>query len=405
MQFRYRAQDLEGASVDGTMEEGTAYRVRQKLEERGLKVLAVERTDRPAGLIRVSERLTWEELELLSRQLAALVRHGLPLPQSLGAMARDAGGARLRPVLERMRQDLEQGHALEEAVARQHNVFPRFFAPLLRAGESAGNLGGVLQMLATYTGAEVRARHALRAALAYPLATLAFTLLIIGFILTWLIPQFEEIFDTFGGQLPALTAFLFRVSTAATDSAGMFLGLAAIAGIGIVVLALRGVRGDTARYWLDAIWLRVPGFGRLHYHTSVARFARTLGILLESRAPVLDSLELAAAASDSALLEKAVEEAALRVAAGEGISDGLGASGFFDHQFCWMTGVGEARGDLLNALGACAEMAEREAGIRGGQLRTMLPYAFVLATGALIFLVILAVYLPIFSLGNQITGL
>jgi len=390
--FRYTAQDPDGAPAEGTMDESSAYRVKRKLEERGLTVVSVEEQHRPKGLVRVSERLTWDEISLLTGHLKSIVHHGLPLPQSLGAMARELGSPRLQPVLEGLQKDLEQGRNLDEAVARQHRAFPRLYAPVLKAGEASGNLSAVLQMLARHSSEQVESRHALRSALAYPLFTLLFATGIVFFFLFYIVPMYAEVIvRDYGTQAP----FAYRTFEALAQLSWAVVALPVVL-LGVVLLIRWAAqRHHTVRFWADNLRLKLPIIGPMYYHAALGRFARTLGILLAARTPLLESLEIAAAASDSPLLEKAVETATLRVAAGERVAEGLEASGFFPGQFCWMVGVGEERNDLEEALEHCADSAERDAGIHTRALRTYLPPAVVALTGIVVVVMMLILYMPL----------
>jgi type IV pilus assembly protein PilC len=402
--FRYRAQAPDGAPHDGTMEESSAHRVRLKLQERGLTVVQIDEANPDRRLLRPSGQLSWRELEIFLQQLQSVVQHGLPLPAAFKAMAADVRATRMRPVLQRLHQDLEQGMSLDEAVERQGNTFPRVFVILLRAGDAAGNLPGVIQMLTRFSTRQVQVNYALQASLTYPLVVLTGCLGVMYFMLTYLIPIFADIFNDFGGELPAPTRFWINVSALITPYGlnwGLFMAM--VAGLSIVVwLVLR--RSAIALPWLDAVRLRLPLLGHMYYLMALARFARLLGLLLTARVPVLDSLELAAAGSGSTTLQRAVEAAALRVAGGDRIADALSATAFFPHTFCWLLGTGEERGEVDTALTNLADAAEREAGLRDRTLVVMLGPAMVFVVGLLVLQIVVSLYLPIFTLGDMISG-
>lgn len=400
-QYRYRAQSQSGQPDEGTMEESSAHRVRLKLEERGFKVLLVEPVGQEKGLVRSSSRLSWEEIRLLTEQLRSLVKHGLPLPASLGAMAQDVGSNRLRPVLLQLKADLESGRSLEEAVDRQHRAFPRLYAPLLRAGEASGNLPGVLQLLAQHASAQVISRHTLKITLAYPLTVILIAILVVYFVVLKVVPVFADIFKEFGGVLPAPTRMWIEIS----DLLGNVRVPYWIAGFVGVVLILRFLvpRWAGGRYWFDAFRLRLPLVGRMYYLVVMARFSRALALLLRSRVPVIDALELASASSDSPQLERAVEEASLAIAGGDRIADAFESTGFFPHNFTWLIGNSESRGDIDEALDAYAEGAEREAGFRDKSVMGLLTPVVVVVVGLIIGSLVVSLYLPIFTLGDQIS--
>jgi type II secretory pathway component PulF len=397
--YHYRAQDADGHPHEGDMDESSARRVRMKLEERGLTVIQVNDTAPPRGMFRESSRLTWDELELLMGQLHSLTRHGLPLPPAIRAMAADLRGTRMRPVLEKLHRDLDAGHSLEEAVARQRDAFPMVFPVLLRAGEASGNLPGVLQMLMQFAARNVQARSRLQMNLAYPIAVLVACAVVVYFMLTKVVITYAEIFEEFGGHLPALTQFWVNLSRFATGNAqALQVGsLLAVALLAAAYIWLR--RRDNERVWVDALWFRVPFWGRLYHLLTLARFARLLGLLLRARVPLLDSLELAGAGSGSPVFRQAAERASLQVAAGERLADALAATTVFPHSFCWLLGTGEDRGEAEQSLEFLAESADRELVARDRALGVMLAPVLIVLVGLLVLQIVVAMYLPIFTLG------
>jgi len=402
-QFRYRAQSREGQPEEGTMEESSAHRVRLRLEERGLNVLLVEPIDPPPSLLRPSTRLSWEEVRQLTEQLRAVVRHGLPLPAALEAMAGDVASKRMRPVLLRMKADLEQGRTLDEAVERQHNAFPRLYAPLLRAGEASGNMAGVLQLLIQHANTQVASRHVLKMTLTYPAIVLVTALLVVLHMLREVVPIYAEIFVEFEAELPAPTRFWIAVA-GAFQGPYLFHWLLGGAVAAFILLRYLVPRWDGGRYWLDVVRMRLPVVGRVFYLTGLARFCRALGLLLRSRVPILDALQLAAASAENPQLERAVEEAALEIAGGERIANALETTGYFPHNFTWLLGNSENRGDLDEALDAYAEGAERAAGLRDRATVAVLAPAVVLVVGLVVLSIGFALYLPIFTLGDAISN-
>lgn len=401
--YRYRAVDDQGQPIEDTMEAGSARQVTQRLHERGLTVNAVEELHKERGLFRISKRLTWDDLNLFSEQLVAIARSELPLAPAIKALAADLRNPRLKPVLDRLGQDLERGASLEEAIMNQHTSFPKLYPAIIKAGEATGNLAGVLQLLTNYSSRIVGLRNTLQMALAYPITVIVIAACVISFMLLKVVPVFAEIFHEFGGQLPAPTLFWVRMGDSLQRHwSGIIIGVSVLI---IAVQVGRRVlrRTETGRCWLDSIRLHVPMLGHLHYLLALSRFSRTLGVLLASRVPVLESLELAAAASDSPLLQRAAEEAGLQVAGGERIADALAGTGFFGHHFCWLLATGEDRGEADTALESLAIGFDREVASRDKLLSVMASPVLIVILGGIIVSIIVSLYLPIFSLGDVIS--
>lgn len=402
--YRYRAVDTEGQPVEGDMEERSAHRVTQKLRERGLTVNAVEELHKERGLLRISTRLTWEELQVFSEQLAAIARSELPMAPALKALSADLQHGRLKQVLHQLQADLERGVSLDEAIVKQHTRFPRLYPSILRAGEATGNLAGVLQLLCSYSGRMTGLKNTLQIALTYPFVVCCAAAVVLWLMMVKIVPVYAEIFQEFGGEFPGPTKVTLKASDLIVRHwPNIAIGIS-LTVIGLVLLRRLLRRSDGGRAWLDWLYLHIPLVGRQHYLMSLVHFCRTLALLLSSRVPVIESLELAAAASDSPQLQRAVEEASLQVAGGERIADSLGSTGFFGHNFCWLLATGEARGEADLALDSLAATFEREVSNRDRALSVLAAPVLIICLGFLIGFVVVSLYLPIFSLSGMISG-
>lgn len=402
-EYRYRAVDDLGQPVEGVMEEASAHRVTSILRERGLTVNTVSPVEPAPGILRVSKRMKWEEVQLFTEQLASVTRSGLPLPPAVRAMSMDLRSPRIQGILHHLHHDLERGLSFEEALARQHDAFPPLYCAIVRAGEKAGNLHGVLQMMSGYAGRMVNLKHQLQLSLAYPFMLMVVAVLIIAFLLTKVVPVYAEIFEEFGGHLPWNTKLLLFLSDVIRYHWTELLTGVSLGVIGLAVLWRLIRRGEGGRRLLESLRIRIPVMGRLYYLLSVARFARTLALLLRSGVPVVESMELAAASSGSANVEFAVGDAALHVASGERISDALGMTGYFGHNFCWLVSTGEERGEADEALDSAADMYERETAVRDRLLATFMAPTIIIITGLIVGFMVIAMYAPIFTIGDVIS--
>lgn len=401
--YKYQAVDSEGAPIEDTIEAASAHTAARRLQERGFTVNSIEELH-PPGLLRVSHRLSWEELELFTQQLLAITQSELPLAPSLRALAEDLRNPRLRPVLDNMHRDLERGASLEEAVEKNHQAFPRLFVSAIRAGEATGNLPGVLQLLASYASRMSGLKQTFQVALAYPVVVTVLAVAIMAYLLQWVVPTFADIFEEFGGALPAPTQFWIGVSDLVRSRWPEMVIAVAVLGILFAVLRAWLRRGEAGRAWLDSVRLHTPALGKVHYHASLARFSHTLGLLLSARAPVLESLELAGAASGSPQLQRAVEESTVQVAGGEKMADALSATGFFPYDFCWLLLMGESRGKPEESLESLANTYERKAQTHEKLIGSLAAPAFIVVLALVVVSVIVSLYLPIFTLGDAISG-
>ena len=402
--FAYRALDPDGKAIEDTMEAPSAHAATRKLQERGLTVNSLEEAFPEKGLLRVSRRLRWEDLQLLSEQLASIIRSGLPLVPSLQALAKDLRHPRLKPVLEGLHQDLDRGTALEDAIARQHDHFPPMYPALIRAGEASGDLPGVLGLISEHATRIVDLKHRVQAAMIYPLILAVVSLAILVFLLVKVVPVFESIFSELGGSLPAPTRLLVAMSHGVQNTGPTIAIAVLIALIGGVVLWSQLLRTQRGRCQLELFRLYAPWFGPAYHVAVQARFFRMMSLLLASRVPVLDAIELAAAGSGSPVLERASEEAVLSVASGENLSDALKGTEFFGHDALWLMATSEARGRIDEAFESLANRYEREVATQDQMAGAVLGPAFAIGLGCMVAFITISLYLPIFTLGDQIGG-
>lgn len=401
--YKYRALNHEGTALEDTMEAPSAHRVVEILQERGLQVSSVDEVHPPGGILYASHRLSWGELHVFLQQLSSVVKSGLPLPGALKSLAADLRGGRLRAAIERLRVDLERGDALDEALARQSQVFPYLFVSAIKAGIASGNLAGVLQMLSHFTGRLIKLRGNLQIALAYPLTVIVAAGFIMTFLLVKVVPVYAEIFHDFGGELPWPTQFWVNISDVIVYQ-GAFLAtcLFVLLAAGVITWRLSR-RTASGRIVVDWIRLHIPMWGPIYHVVTLARFTRALGLLLTSRVPINESLELAAAAAGSPILERAIAEANLMVASGERLADALESTGYFGHTFCWMVATAEERGQVEEAFESLAETYEREVSLRDRFAVALVAPVLVVAIGILVLSLVVSLYLPIFSLGDAIS--
>ncbi|HPV37821.1 MAG TPA: type II secretion system F family protein [Candidatus Hydrogenedentes bacterium] len=403
--FKYRAVDENGRAATGTMEETSARQVTALLRERGLQVNSVEPVEPRWGIPRLGRRLTWEEVSLFNEQLTAITRGNLPLVESLRALAVDVDSPRLRPVFAALQRDLEGGATLEEALVGLERQLPPTYVSAIRAGERTGNLPGVLAMLGEESARMVTLKNDLRAALAYPILVVIAAALVLGFLLRYVVPEFASIFEDFGASLPWVTRFMLDASECVQRN-WIFL----LSGLGIAVALLfvwwRGFGHGRARsVFMDRVRLLCGPFGRMYYAVSLSRFLRNLAMLEASEVPLVEGLGLSAAASGNAVLVRAVAHATSAVSQGEPLSKAFEDAGFFDHTLCWLLATAEERGDVIETLRHLANMYARNAERLGSALTTAVTPALLVFLGITVGGIVVAMYLPIFSLADVMSGI
>jgi len=403
--FEYRAVDPSGRESRGVLEGDTARQVRQMLRDQGLTPLSVAETARREesggrrGLRLPSTGITTADRALVTRQLATLIQAGSPVEEALRAAARYAGKPRVQRLLMSLRARVVEGHSLAGALSEYPRSFPEMYVATVRAGEEAGQLAGVLQRLADYTEEVMETRGQVTGALIYPVILTVVALLIVGLLLTYVVPEIVGVFDALGTSLPTPTVILLAVSGFMREW-----GTILLAGfVAVPVLLALALRNEGFRYRFDALLLAIPGLGPLLMEIDTGRFARTLSILAASGAPVLDALGTASQVISRRPIRAAVGRAAAQVREGESVNKALTESGYFPAMMLQLIAIGEASGELDNMLHRAADYQERSTRMRVSLVVTLFEPALMLVMGLLVLFIALAMLLPIFEL-NQLVG-
>jgi general secretion pathway protein F len=402
--FQYVAVDAAGKEHKGVLEGDTAKHVRQLLRERKLlpvEVAEVESQERRARrpLISFGRRIGTLDLALLTRQLATLVRAGLPLDESLQAVSEQTDKPRLKSIVQGVRAKVLEGHSMASGLEDFPQAFPTVYRATVAAGEQAGQLDSVLERLAEYTESRHGLRQKIAQAMIYPIVLTVLSLGIVVFMLIAIVPKIVEVFENTGQQLPVLTRALIALAT--------FLQSwwwAALAAIVVIVLAIRKVlQGEQARRVFHGWLLRLPVVGRVVRGLNTARFTRTLSILTTSGVPALEALQIGASVVGNLPMRAAVEEASIRVREGAAIGRSLSQSKLFPPMSIHLISSGEASGELDSMLERAAIHQESEMDSLLSAMLSILEPALIVLMGVMVLTIVMAILLPIFQI-NQLVG-
>jgi general secretion pathway protein F len=402
--FQYVAVDAAGKEHKGVLEGDTAKHVRQLLRERKLlpvEVAEVESQERRARrpLISFGRRIGTLDLALLTRQLATLVRAGLPLDESLQAVSEQTDKPRLKSIVLGVRAKVLEGHSMASGLEDFPQAFPTVYRATVAAGEQAGQLDSVLERLAEYTESRHGLRQKIAQAMIYPIVLTVLSLGIVVFMLIAIVPKIVEVFENTGQQLPVLTRALIALAT--------FLQSwwwAALAAIVVIVLAIRKVlQGEQARRVFHGWLLRLPVVGRVVRGLNTARFTRTLSILTTSGVPALEALQIGASVVGNLPMRAAVEEASIRVREGAAIGRSLSQSKLFPPMSIHLISSGEASGELDSMLERAAIHQESEMDSLLSAMLSILEPALIVLMGVMVLTIVMAILLPIFQI-NQLVG-
>lgn len=371
---------------------------------------AVERRLRAQQLNpqKVSKRLTLsfgsgvdpKDLVKFIRQFATMIDAGLPLVQCLDILSSQEPNPTFKAALIDIKQTVEQGATFSDALKRHPKIFDELFVNLVHAGEVGGILDTILNRLAVYIEKAVKLKRQVRGALAYPIAVIVIMIGVMIVLMTFVIPAFENMFAEFGAKdaLPKLTQIVIAISN------GFVSYLPIIAGVSVVgaIAAVQFYRRPAGRRWIHKMILKLPILGPVLQKIVVARFARTMGTLLQSGVPILDSITICAKASGNMVVEEGLLYARDRIAEGRNLADPLGEIPVFPGMVVQMVGVGEQTGALDTMLTKIADFYEDETDVAVAALTSLIEPIMMVMVGGLVGVVLIAMYLPIFELAGNI---
>jgi general secretion pathway protein F len=403
--YEYQALDATGRAVRGVIDSDAERQVRMLLRERGLTPLSVnpireQPTSSPGARRAPFTRrgISGTELALLTRQFATLVRAGLTLEECLNALIEQTEKSRTRHLLAGVRGRMLEGQSLARSMAAFPQAFPDIYRVMIDAGEQSGRLVEVLERLADYTENRQALRQKVSLAFIYPILVTFVAITVVMLLLIYVVPQVTRVFENTGQALPFATRLLIAISDAARASWPIWLTTLVIGSVGATV-ALRSPR---VRLRWHGLMLRLPVVGRLTRGINAARFADTLGILTASGIPLLQALQSAVPVVNNLLMRAAVEDALKQVREGGSLSRAIGKTKLFPPLVVHLIASGESSGRLDAMLQRAAEAQARELENWVKALTALLEPVLILAMGAIVLFIVIAILLPIFEMNQLI---
>ncbi|MDX2168670.1 MAG: type II secretion system inner membrane protein GspF [Deltaproteobacteria bacterium] len=411
--YAYKGLNDKGRNVGGIVDADSPKTARQKLRRSGIFPTELNETRDPnagasagaAGRLGglsfdvsgLFERITPQDLALMTRQLATLVGAGLPLVDCLGALVEQVDGAKQKKILSQVRELVIEGGTLADAMKQHPSVFNDLYVSMVRAGEASGALDIVLVRLAEYTERSAALRAKVRSALTYPVFMGVASMGILFFLLAYVVPKVTRIFEETKAQLPTPTVILLAISGFLQNYWWVIVGLV----IAVVIAVRVSNRTPAGRLRFDSATLRVPYFGKVLKKVALARFARTLSTLLLGGIPLLQSLDIVKHVVMNTVLSNAIEEGRNSIREGHSVADPLKKSGLFPPLLVHMIAVGEKSGELEQMLSRAADAYDSEVEASVSALSSILEPVLTLFMGGVVLFIVLSILLPIFEL-NQL---
>lgn len=408
--YFYRARDASGRAHEGIEVAASEEEVLRTLENSQLIPVYIENRA-PSGVTAARSRITRELQEivtrwrtsvkpvsvaLFARQLATMIQAGLPLVRSLRSIARDHEDKRLGGLLEKVAEDVQKGDSLSTALARHPGAFGEVFVSLVNTGEVSGTLDRIMDQTASYLERSETLRLKVEAALRYPLFVLVTAFAMLFLMIVWVIPKFSVIYSQFRVPLPWPTRLLLAVSHLFVANVIIVIPLLATLAVG----AWSWARTERGRLWIDRLKVDLPLFGPLIRMYAVTKFARTLGMLTASGTHILYALRVMRPVPGNRVLERGIEAMRARVEEGDSLSKAMADTQVFPEMLVQMTATGEETGQLDNMLSRTADFYEQRVTAQVEGLSSLVEPIAIVVLGGLIGVMLLALYLPIFNLGQ-----
>ncbi|MEZ4405810.1 MAG: type II secretion system F family protein [Polyangiales bacterium] len=395
-QFQYEAKTRTGELRTGVLEADDEAAAGVKLRAQQLTPVKVKKKGftLPWG----GGSVTTKDLVVFTRQFSTMIDAGLPLVQCLEILSTQNENPAFARILRAVKLDVEGGMTFSDSLSKHPAVFDVLFCNLVKAGEIGGILDTIMQRLAAYIEKNAKLVRQVKSAMTYPIGVLCIAVLVIGIMMVFVIPTFENMFKEFGGQLPELTQMVIDLSHFFVNN--LFIIIGSIVG---VVMGIRyWLRTPKGRQTFDRVLLQFPVIGPTMRKIAVARFTRTLGTLLASGVPILDALEIVAKSSGNWVIEQGLMAARAKIAEGKNMAEPLAEANVFPSMVVQMIAVGEQTGALDTMLNKIADFYEEEVDVAVAAMTSLLEPIMMVFIGGSVGTMIIAMYLPIFTLAGNV---
>ncbi len=398
--YRYIARNSAGVRKKGTVQANSSSEVLSGLRAQGLTPISVKDISEVGSKKRRKSRakkIKSSDLSALCWQLATMLEGGIPITTGLDIIADDTENAQLQSILKNISEKVKKGQPVSECVAEYPKVFNRLCCAMVMAGETSGNIAGAIGKLGEYFDSRDKLAKKVKGAMVYPVFVLAFIIIIVIFIMAFIVPRFRKIFDQIGGKLPAFTQGFMDFYDLLRGNLHYLIGTVVV----VVVLAKILSKTTKGHYMFSRLALKVPLFGKVISQAFVATFCKTTSTLLASGVSVLDAFSILTGMTDNDIIKAAVVRTRESIVGGSSISSSLAESGFFPNMVVKMIQVGEESGSMPEVLEKTSEHYERKVDSTVTSLLSLLEPVMIISVGAVVSVVVIALYLPIFTMSDM----
>ncbi|MFG6446916.1 type II secretion system F family protein [Roseateles sp. BYS180W] len=392
--FEWEGKDRNGKIVRGELRAASEAVVSATLRRQGILVTKIKKRRVSGG-----KSIKQKDIAIFTRQLATMMRAGVPLLQAFDIVGRGSTNPRLTRLLSDIRQDVETGTNLSAAFRKHPMYFDALYCNLVEAGETGGILETLLERLAIYQEKTVAIKAKIKSALTYPIAVLVVAFVVTAVIMIFVVPAFKDVFTSFGADLPAPTLMVIAISEFFVSYwPVIFLGI----GGGLYFFFQAWRRSEKMQKGMDRLLLKVPVFGQLLYKSAVARWTRTLATMFAAGVPLVESLDSVGGAAGNAVFLEATEKIQRDVATGATLTNSMQNTNIFPAMVLQMASIGEESGSLDHMLSKAADFYEDEVDEAVKSLSALMEPFIIVFLGVLIGGIVVSMYLPIFKLGQVV---
>jgi type IV pilus assembly protein PilC len=397
--FIWEGKDSKGQKVKGESSGANVALVKASLRRQGITPNKVRKKSKP--LFGVGKSIKAGDIAIFSRQLATMMSSGVPLVQGFDIIGRGHDNPRMQNMLISIKNDIEGGSNLSDALAKHPFHFDDLYCNLVRAGEHAGILDSILDKVATYKEKTEAIKGKIKKALFYPTAVIVVAFMITAILMIFVIPEFEKLFAGFGADLPAVTKFVINLSKIFQEWWWAIFG-----SIGLAIYGLLQAKKRSKKFqvFLDKFLLKVPIIGPILNKAAIARYARTLATMFAAGVPLVEAMESVAGAVGNVVYGQAVLRMRDEVATGTQLNVAMKSSGLFPNMVVQMTAIGEEAGSMDTMLSKVADFYEEEVDNAVDGLSSLLEPLIMAILGVLIGGLVIAMYMPIFQMGKVVGG-
>jgi type IV pilus assembly protein PilC len=400
--YVWKGVNRKGQKKKGEMDADSENFIRLALKRQGIEPSSVK--PKPKDIFEnvklFQPKVTEKDIVVMTRQFATMIDAGLPLVQCLDILHSQQDNRTFKRILKQIKDDVEGGSTFADALKKHPNVFDDLFVNLVAAGEIGGILDVILNRLANYIEKAAKLKKKVKGAMVYPTVVMVIAVVVVAVILIFVIPVFQQMFADFGRALPAPTQFVVNLSHFVKDYILYLVVLLFIAAFAF----RKFYRTERGRSLVDDLLLKAPVVGMLIRKVAVAKFTRTLGTMISSGVPILDSLDIVAATAGNKTIERAIRETRISISEGRTIAEPLADSAVFPSMVVQMISVGEATGALDTMLGKIADFYDDEVDAAVDALTSMLEPFMMVFLGGTIGGLVISMYLPIFQMAGAIGG-